>query len=36
MGHSSLRTTADIYARAVRGRDRAALVWDPIQESKRT
>jgi hypothetical protein len=22
--------------RAVRGRDRAALVWDPIQESKRT
>ena len=34
MGHSSVRTTADIYAHAMRGRDEAAArVWDAIQES---
>jgi hypothetical protein len=34
--HSSVRTTADIYAHAMRGRDDAAArVWDAIQERDR-
>jgi len=37
LGHSSVRTTADIYAHAMRGKDAAAAkVWDAIQESERT
>jgi integrase len=33
LGHSSVRTTADIYAHAMRGKDAAAAkVWDAIQE----
>jgi len=37
LGHSSVRTTADIYAHAMRGKDAAAAkVWDAIQESDRT
>ncbi|MGD0497577.1 MAG: site-specific integrase [Bryobacteraceae bacterium] len=37
MGHSSVRTTADIYAHAMRGKDAAAAkVWDAIQERDRT
>jgi site-specific recombinase XerD len=36
MGHSSVRTTADIYAHAMRGKDDAAAkVWDAIQERDR-
>ena len=32
-----MRTTADIYAHAMRGKDAAAAkVWDAIQESERT
>src|ERR1035438_5054939 len=37
LGHSSVRTTADIYAHAMRGKDAAAAkVWDAIQESDHT
>ena len=32
LGHSSVRTTADIYAHALRGQDdEAALRWDEFQ-----
>jgi integrase len=37
LGHSSVRTTADIYAHAMRGKDAAAArLWDAIQERDRT
>ena len=33
LGHSSVRTTLDIYSHAMRGKDAAAArVWDAIQE----
>ena len=35
MGHSSVRTTLDIYAHAMREKDAAARVWDAIQERGR-
>jgi integrase len=37
LGHSSVRTTADIYSHAIRGRDRAAAeTWDGIMQRART
>jgi integrase len=36
MGHSSVRTTLDVYAHAMREKDAAARVWDAIQERDRT
>ncbi|MGD0500174.1 MAG: site-specific integrase [Bryobacteraceae bacterium] len=37
LGHSSVRTTLDIYSHAMRGKDAAAArVWDAIQERDRT
>ena len=36
MGHSNVRTTAEIYAYAIRGKDQAAAqVWDHIKEQAR-
>jgi site-specific recombinase XerD len=36
LGHSSVRTTADIYSHAIRGKDRAAAqVWDDIMQRAR-
>jgi hypothetical protein len=36
MGHSNVRTTAEIYSHALRGRDRAAAqVWDNIMQRAR-
>lgn len=36
LGHSSVRTTADIYAHAIRGKDHAAaLCWDNIMQQGR-
>jgi integrase len=36
LGHSSVRTTAEIYAHALRGKDDAAArVWDAIQDRAR-
>jgi integrase len=36
MGHSSIRTTADIYSHAIRGKDRAAAqTWDSIMQRAR-
>jgi site-specific recombinase XerD len=36
LGHSSVRTTADIYSHAIRGKDHAAaLCWDNIMEQAR-
>jgi integrase len=36
MGHSNVRTTAEIYAHAIRGKDQAAAqVWDDIMEQAR-
>jgi integrase len=36
MGHSNVRTTAEIYAHAIRGKDQAAAqVWDDIMERAR-
>ncbi len=36
LGHSSVRTTADIYAHAIRGKDHAAaLCWDNIMQQSR-
>lgn len=36
LGHSSVRTTADIYSHAIRGKDHAAaLSWDDIMERAR-
>ena len=36
LGHSSVRTTADIYAHAIRGKDHAAAqVWDDIMQRAR-
>ena len=35
-GHSSVRTTADIYSHAIRGKDHAAaLCWDNIMQEAR-
>jgi len=37
LGHSSVRTTADIYSHAIRGKDRAAAqVWDDVMQQSRT
>jgi integrase len=37
LGHSSVRTTADIYSHAIRGKDQAAAqVWDDIMQQSRT
>jgi integrase len=37
LGHSSVRTTADIYSHAIRGKGQAAAqVWDDIKEQART
>jgi len=37
LGHSSVRTTADIYSHAIRGKDRAAAqVWDDIMQRSRS
>jgi integrase len=37
LGHSSVRTTADIYSHALRGKDQAAaLRWDDIMQRART
>ena len=36
MGHSSVATTANIYAHAIRGKDRAAAqTWDSIMQRAR-
>jgi len=36
LGHSSVRTTADIYSHAIRGKDHAAaLCWDTIMQEAR-
>jgi integrase len=36
LGHSSVRTTADIYSHAIRGKDHAAaLCWDEIMQRSR-
>jgi integrase len=36
MGHSSVRTTADIYSHAIRGKDReVAEMWDKIMQPAR-
>jgi integrase len=36
LGHSSVRTTADIYSHAIRGKDHvAALCWDDIMQRAR-
>ena len=36
MGHSSVRTTADIYSHAIRGKDQAAAqIWDDIMQRAR-
>jgi integrase len=36
LGHSSVRTTADIYSHAIRGKDRAAAqVWDNLMQQSR-
>ena len=36
LGHSSVRTTADIYSHAIRGKDHAAaLSWDTIMQRAR-
>jgi len=36
LGHSSVRTTADIYSHAIRGKDRAAAqCWDDIMQRSR-
>jgi hypothetical protein len=31
LGHSSIRTTVDVYAHALRGQDDAARRWDEFQ-----
>ena len=37
LGHSSIATTAKIYAHALRGKDfAAAQIWDDIREQART
>jgi integrase len=37
MGHLSVRTTADIYSHAIRGKDHAAaLSWDDIMQRARS
>jgi len=37
MGHSSVRTTADIYSHAIRGKDReVAEMWDKIMQRSRS
>jgi site-specific recombinase XerD len=37
LGHSSVRTTADIYSHAIRGKDHAAaLSWDNIMQRARS
>jgi len=36
LGHSSVRTTADIYSHAIRGKDHAAAqCWDDIMQRAR-
>ena len=36
LGHSSVRTTADIYSHAIRGKDHAAAqCWDDIMQRSR-
>jgi integrase len=36
LGHSSVRTTADIYSHAIRGKDQVvAQVWDEIMQQSR-
>jgi integrase len=36
LGHSSVRTTADIYSHAIRGKDHAAAQsWDAIMQRAR-
>jgi integrase len=36
MGHSSVRTTADIYSHSIRGKDReVAEMWDKIMQPAR-
>ena len=36
MGHSNVRTTAEIYAHAIRGKDQAAAqVWDDVMQRAR-
>jgi hypothetical protein len=36
LGHSSVRTTADIYSHAIRGKDHvAAQCWDDIMQRSR-
>lgn len=36
LGHSSVRTTADIYSHSIRGKDHAAaLCWDNIMQQAR-
>ena len=36
LGHSSVATTANIYAHAIRGKDRAAAqTWDSIMQRAR-
>jgi len=36
LGHSSVRTTADIYSHAIRGKDHAAAqCWDNIMQRSR-
>ena len=36
LGHSSIRTTADVYSHAIRGKDRvAAQCWDDIMQRAR-
>jgi integrase len=36
LGHSSVRTTADIYSHAIRGKDHAAAqCWDEIMQRAR-
>lgn len=35
LGHSSIATTAKIYAHALRGKDFAAQIWDDIKEQAR-
>ena len=37
MGHSSVATTANIYAHAIRGKDRAAAeLWSDLMREART
>ena len=37
LGHSSVRTTADIYSHAIRGKDHAAAQsWDDIMQRSRS